>query len=225
MTKATHNGTCQACGRSQAVKSNGQLAKHGYTVDYGYFNGTCSGAGHAPLEKETAHNVDVVAAVRKWADEQEMIADGNISTVPVQVKDTDSTDRYARKTIHVSRDEYIKFNVADWHADSPETDWNEFNGKKWDDKADSVRFQLRNAAKHARKDADILEALRATTYGNELTSREIPADQRPQKETGFRTLREGYTRADELKKLGFIKVRVNGGTYNRPDISVTYRQA
>lgn len=224
MTKATHNGTCQACGRNQAVKADGRLAKHGYTVDYGYFNGTCSGAEHAPLEKDTAHNVDVVAAVRNWADQQEQLSNGNIKTVPVSVKDTDSTDRYARKTIQINREDFIATQRSDWQKDEQQK-WDDFASKKFDEKIESVRFQLRNAAKHARKDADLLEALRAKTFGNELTSREVPADQRPQKETGFRTIREGYIRADELKKLGFVSVRVNGGTMRVSEISVTYRQA
>lgn len=224
MTKATHNGTCQACGRNQAVKADGRLAKHGYTVDYGYFNGTCSGAEHAPLEKDTAHNVDVVAAVRNWADQQEQLSNGNIKTVPIRVKDTDSTDRYARKTIQRNREDFIATQRSDWQKDEQQK-WDDFASKKFDEKIESVRFQLRNAAKHARKDADLLEALRAKTFGNELTSREVPADQRPQKETGFRTIREGYIRADELKKLGFVSVRVNGGTMRVSEISVTYRQA
>lgn len=224
MTKATHNGTCQACGRNQAVKADGRLAKHGYTVDYGYFNGTCSGAEHAPLEKDTAHNVDVVAAVRNWADQQEQLSNGNIKTVPIRVKDTDSTDRYARKTIQINREDFIATQRSDWQKDEQQK-WDDFASKKFDEKIESVRFQLRNAAKHARKDADLLEALRAKTFGNELTSREVPADQRPQKETGFRTIREGYIRADELKKLGFVSVRVNGGTMRVSEISVTYRQA
>ena len=225
MTKATHNGTCQACGRNQAVKADGRLAKHGYTGDYGYFNGTCSGAEHAPLEKETAHNVDVVAAVRTWADQQEQLSNGNIETVPVSVKDTSSTDRYARKTIQINRADFIATQRSDWQKDEQQK-WDDFASKKFDEKIESVRFQLRNAAKHARKDADILEALREKTFGNELTSREVTADQRPQKETGFKNMREAYTRADELKKLGFVSVRVNGGTARSGySVNVTYRQA
>ena len=50
--RATHNGTCQVCGNIQAVKSNGRLAKHGYTVEYGFFNGTCRGSDELPLEHD-----------------------------------------------------------------------------------------------------------------------------------------------------------------------------
>jgi len=55
----THRGTCQACGRVQAItewtnkhsgKTFGNIAKHGYTVNWGFFNGVCMGADSLPLE-------------------------------------------------------------------------------------------------------------------------------------------------------------------------------
>lgn len=52
MSKATHKGTCQCCGNVQKLPS-GVLSKHGYTVDFGWFNGVCMGAGHLPFEKST----------------------------------------------------------------------------------------------------------------------------------------------------------------------------
>lgn len=49
--KSTHRGTCQACGRVQCVTLHtDKLAKHGYTVDWGHFNGVCAGADVQPLE-------------------------------------------------------------------------------------------------------------------------------------------------------------------------------
>lgn len=50
--KATHKGTCQCCGSLQKLPS-GFLSNHGYTVDWGMFNGTCQGAGHKPFEQST----------------------------------------------------------------------------------------------------------------------------------------------------------------------------
>ena len=50
MTKATHTGTCQCCGATQKLP-NGKLSKHGYTIDNGWFQGTCYGAGHLPFEQ------------------------------------------------------------------------------------------------------------------------------------------------------------------------------
>jgi len=49
MSKATHNGECQLCGRQQKLPSD-VLSKHGYTVEWGFFNGTCPGSGHKSFE-------------------------------------------------------------------------------------------------------------------------------------------------------------------------------
>lgn len=51
--KATHNGTCQVCGRLQKLPA-GILSSHGYTVDWGYFSGVCFGAREKPLETSRA---------------------------------------------------------------------------------------------------------------------------------------------------------------------------
>lgn len=49
MAKAIHSGTCQVCGRLQKLPG-GALSKHGYTKQWGFFNGTCPGAGYLPFE-------------------------------------------------------------------------------------------------------------------------------------------------------------------------------
>jgi hypothetical protein len=48
--KATHKGTCQVCGCSQKLP-NGAMSLHGYTVQFGWFSGTCHGAKNLPLEQ------------------------------------------------------------------------------------------------------------------------------------------------------------------------------
>lgn len=50
MAKATHTGSCQICGRTQKLP-NGCLSTHGYTVQWGFFSGTCGGSGHLPFEQ------------------------------------------------------------------------------------------------------------------------------------------------------------------------------
>lgn len=61
--KATHRGTCQACGRAQA-HFKGTIAKHGYTVDWGYFNGVCAGAEQLPLEQDKAFAERIINDLR-----------------------------------------------------------------------------------------------------------------------------------------------------------------
>ena len=49
----THRGHCQLCGRVQAIDSaSGITAKHGYTVEFGYFSGTCPGSDKPNLKAE-----------------------------------------------------------------------------------------------------------------------------------------------------------------------------
>jgi len=49
--QATHQGTCQICGRIHKVDNQyGTIAKHGYTKRFGFFSGTCEGSDHLPLE-------------------------------------------------------------------------------------------------------------------------------------------------------------------------------
>lgn len=51
MKKATHIGECQVCGSVQKLPE-GVLAKHGYTVRFSFFEGTCWGSGHKPFEQD-----------------------------------------------------------------------------------------------------------------------------------------------------------------------------
>jgi hypothetical protein len=47
--KATHYGTCQVCGHQQKLPG-GHLAKHGYTIEHGWQEGTCWGSKELPLQ-------------------------------------------------------------------------------------------------------------------------------------------------------------------------------
>lgn len=64
--KHTHKGTCQACGRAQAFY-RGTVAKHGYTVTYGFFNGVCRGAEAKPLEHDKTLTEATIVALGEFA--------------------------------------------------------------------------------------------------------------------------------------------------------------
>lgn len=51
-TRIQTRGHCQSCGNQQAV--SGVVAKHGYTVRNGWFQGTCPGSNGRPMETERA---------------------------------------------------------------------------------------------------------------------------------------------------------------------------
>lgn len=83
MTKATHTGTCQCCGNRQKLP-NGVLSKHGYTVDYGWFNGVCYGAGELPFEQSKDLIEDFIVKAEERAVELNEKADAyEADTSPV----------------------------------------------------------------------------------------------------------------------------------------------
>lgn len=87
MNKIQKRGICQVCGREQAV-NKGVLAKHGYTVEYGFFEGTCPGANKQPLN-ETREFLDVIIGQQNEAVAQlEVVLEGLKSgkKFPKQVK-------------------------------------------------------------------------------------------------------------------------------------------
>ncbi len=73
-TTHTHRGHCQACGRVQAVDTtNNLLAKHGYTVDFGYFDGVCTGSEIKPLEVDKSFTEATIIRISEWIDGQIMV--------------------------------------------------------------------------------------------------------------------------------------------------------
>lgn len=63
-----YRGNCQVCGRPHAVVK-GKVAKHGYTVKDGWFEGVCNGQFYAPMQHSTERTAEIVAAVRRDCEE------------------------------------------------------------------------------------------------------------------------------------------------------------
>lgn len=61
--KATNYGTCQICNSLQKAPG-GRLAKHGYDVAYGFFNGVCRGSLELPYEVSCDLLVTILAAIK-----------------------------------------------------------------------------------------------------------------------------------------------------------------
>ncbi len=78
MTKTAHTnrGTCQVCGRIQAIDNgSGITAKHGYKVaGYGFFNGVCPGAFHVPAEKSLTVTHSIIERLEADAAHDERTA-------------------------------------------------------------------------------------------------------------------------------------------------------
>lgn len=73
MTKHTHRGHCQACGRLQAVDNvSGLIAKHGYTVDFHFFNGTCQASDRKPAEHDVTYTHHMITLCNSEAIDSDM---------------------------------------------------------------------------------------------------------------------------------------------------------
>lgn len=63
MMRIQLRGNCQYCGSVQAVVK-GKMAKHGYTVEEGWFNGVCPGDRYMPMQNEITFTLALVEQVR-----------------------------------------------------------------------------------------------------------------------------------------------------------------
>ena len=68
--KATHYGECQICGRKMKAPY-GELSNHGYTIENGYFNGSCHGSHELPFEKDRSVLGNVIEDYSKFIDNKE----------------------------------------------------------------------------------------------------------------------------------------------------------
>jgi len=72
----THRAHCQLCAAVQAINvQTGIVAKHGYSVDNGYFNGVCPGSDKMNLHVERSFADSEVAAARAKASKYRNRAD------------------------------------------------------------------------------------------------------------------------------------------------------
>jgi hypothetical protein len=73
--KSQYKGHCQACANIQAVKANGKIAKHGYTVKHGFFMGICMGSGELPLEVNNEFTFKVINLINEQIPQLLTLAD------------------------------------------------------------------------------------------------------------------------------------------------------
>jgi hypothetical protein len=135
-------GNCQCCGRQQAVK-NGVMAKHGYTVEHGWFNGVCSGERYAPIQVSRTHTDKIIADIRaeipellKQAEQvimgwllPEFVEVGNFrNRTTIAYEDADQYDqRQAREKLEWSLK--MKAKAGESFIQILETVANEYHGK------------------------------------------------------------------------------------------------
>tara|TARA_R110002072_G_C7796032_1_gene521283 strand:+ start:33 stop:875 length:843 start_codon:yes stop_codon:yes gene_type:complete len=85
-TTHTHKGHCQACGRLHAVDNEtNKLAQHGYTVDWGFFNGVCNGADHLPIQIDKSLAEKTIVNATKYVAKKTDLLNNIDSWLPSKV--------------------------------------------------------------------------------------------------------------------------------------------
>lgn len=172
MSKATHNGTCQVCGRIQAATSRG-LAKHGYTKELGFFSGTCGGSGHQPVEQSTKILDQTVQVLTERADRSAQAAEGEITSV---LHAWDDYRNYNRRT-GVATKRTLVLNGPEELAAWLETDEGKqvhgrsFKLPTWACLVEKERRRLKSAAEAMRFHVAFLRDLKVSRAGQPLFER------------------------------------------------------
>lgn len=123
MKKSTHNGTCQACGKQHAF-FKGTVAKHGYDVTHGFFNGVCFGAENVPAEVSVDITrrtmADLTVAAEAYQAEANELKAGKVIVTYTKLKyvgrkaeGSDSSGHIRVTMVFAQQDEYTQKYVRD----------------------------------------------------------------------------------------------------------------
>jgi hypothetical protein len=163
--KHTHRGTCQACGRAQAFTSDQIVAKHGYTVDWGFFHGVCQGADARPLEHQKTLSESIIKILRDQALRNDKLA----ADLETGIVDPQWTKRERRVTNR--RTGFAEFvRVPAERA--------ELNDYEQQQQRNTAAYKAQSQARHERSHADMLEKLIEARHGQPL----IPVEREARKE-------------------------------------------
>lgn len=206
MPKATHNGTCQVCGRVQAVGVNsGNLAKHGYTVQWNFFSGTCEGADRAPMEKARGYCDATRQRLLDTAAAYESMTAEDVKSVSIEHKRPGGYERTT--TVFHSADELQPF------IDENPT----YSLYTWDRMVEAVLIQRRTEAAQMRIHEKFLRELADERHGQDLIPRETKVEGEKVRFPAIRTRREALLKKAELEATGEfarVTVRQERGMYS-----------
>ena len=205
MKKHTHRATCQVCGNIQAL-NNGTLAKHGYTVDFGFFSGTCSGSDQSPIEFSTDLTRATIERLEQRAAAIDLLTLADIDCVSLTVTERRTG---ARKT-HTFKnqteiDEFALTNTL-------------YRFEKFEKLAVNALFNKQRQARDMRRHNVDLENLIKARHGAEPYPVEDSIERL--RESNFAKAGDAYARAEVLKADGW-NVRVSRGSRHNRTITLT----
>ena len=157
MSKHTHRGTCQVCGSQQAVNNEtGMMAKHGYTVEHGFFEGECPGSHNLPLEHDHTMTDNIIGDLTRQADRIQKQIDNGIKMVTYRYTERDTR---VEKMVKLTED-----NIESVYADLGKF----YSACSWDDAVERYRWQLKHQVAFLIGHCDMMTDLIAKRHGADL---------------------------------------------------------
>lgn len=154
---ATHTGTCQICGSEQKLP-NGRLSLHGYTKQWGFFQGTCPGSRGLPYEI----SCDLLPSRLDWARESIKVVEGVIDQLR---KPTQSAKAWVSAQSHTYGKHESQWIEAELYKTADGGAWfNDASGK-------AHRFMVRGQSLASMSPVDLAtyaNGKRADSLGGEL---------------------------------------------------------
>lgn len=188
MSKHTHRGTCQVCGAQQAVDNKtGMLAKHGYTVEHGFFEGECPGSHNLPLEHDHTMTDNIIDDLTRQADRIQRQIDNVIIVVPYAYTERGTR---VRKVVHITSD-----NIESVYADLGKF----YTAMSWDDAVEMYRWQLKKQVIFLVGHCDMMSDLIAKRHGADL----FPVERVERQSKKFADRVEAKEWLDALKAEGW----------------------
>jgi len=232
MTKATHKGNCQVCGNLQVVKNGShRLALHGYTVDHGYFNGTCPGANEVALQKDRSIADSAVEGLKAQAVKADKFAALGVVKFVTFTRYTRENYTTTKSTVKYSREEFDALIAGRTHLELCQQRFDDGNKlideliqASLTDWAKCETKMIDNAIRHAdgaRKLAASIKKFADEVHGTDLIARES----KKRETENFDKFSQGVARQKELKADG-VKSILRGGYahgYSTPIVLTIYR--
>lgn len=230
MTKATHYGTCQACGREHKLP-NDRLSKHGYTVTWNEFWNVCRGEKELPYEK----SCDLIEFLIKDVEDQKARILAEIEELKSTTEfawffERQKIGRYQSKSVAVKKfadDLEWNDNQLTWTGTdgSPQkyAHW-QADGTKLTAMADANEAKIRSLKQQVKGCENYIEWQQGRIDNWELKEcKEVEVEVPVNKETReFENRREGWAFSSKMKKAGH-RTRVCNNRYGGNKVTVYFK--
>jgi len=190
MSKHTHRAHCQVCGAQQAVNNEtGMLAKHGYTVEHGFFEGECPGSHNLPIEVDHTMTDNIIDDLSRQADRIEAQIAVGIKMVTYRYEVIEGGQRVKKMT------KLTEDNIESVFAELGKI----YYSRSWEEQVERYEWTLKRQVTFLRGHCDMMTDMIAKRHGADM----IPVERVERQSKQFADRTEAKAWLDSLKAEGW----------------------